>query len=184
MQDLKKILIKNSWVSILISIVIAGIGIALINNPTEVSKIAIYVLGGVFIGIGGLKVFKCLIQKAKENVYNNDVIYGGLLVIIGILIILCTQALLEVFRVVIGLWIIYKAIVTAVYAVDLKKAGLKVWYASITMAIVMCILGLYITCNAGAVLNIVGAIILIYAIMDIVDTLIYMINLKKFDDIK
>lgn len=176
---MEKFLKKTGWESIIASVIFAIIGILFICNPEGTFKFATTVLGIIFIIGGGIKVVNYFANKGSFDFYNYELIYGLVAIIIGIVVIAYSSALETIFRLIIGIWIIYSGIMRLALASKLKAVNTESWKAVLAIAVLMIICGLYITFNSGAVIMTIGIIMLIYAIMDLVEGFIFVKNVDK-----
>jgi len=179
MEFLEKLFKKSGWISILESIIFAIIGMVLIKNPTGVVKVISYILGGLFIIAGLYKIIRYGISKGKYDFYNNDFIYGVLAIVIGIVTMVYSSTIGAFFRIMIGVWIIYSALMRFGLAIKLKRMNLKIWIWSLGLALIMFILGLFITLNSGAVVVTIGVMMIISAVIDIVEDIIFIKNVNQ-----
>lgn len=169
---------KTGWESILTSVIFAIIGILFITNPEGTFKFAAIIIGIIFILLGGIKVFNYFKDRGTSDFYNYDLIYGSVSIVAGIVIMINSAALETIFRIIIGIWIIYSGIMRVALAFKIKNANAEVWMPVFIIAILMIICGLFITFYSGAVIITVGSVILAYAIMDIIEGFIF---IKKVD---
>ena len=107
MEYLEKLFKKTGWISILESIIFAVIGGILIWKPTETVTFLSYLLGTIFIIIGITKAVNYFLSKGKYDFYNYDLIFGLMAIVIGIITIVCSNTIGSIFRIAIGVWIIY-----------------------------------------------------------------------------
>lgn len=84
-----------------------------------------------------------------------------------------------VFRIVIGLWIIYSSLIRLGFGMKLKNGKIDSWKVVLALAICMLIFGIYIVFNANAVIRTIGIVILAYAIVDLVESFIFVKNVDK-----
>ena len=61
----------------------------------------------------------------------------------------------------------------------LKALKLNIWIYSLILAIIMFICGLYITMNSVAVIVTIGVMMIVYSIIDIIEDIIFMKNVKE-----
>ena len=179
MENFKKILNKNGWMSILESVVFAIIGIVLVLEPEGTVKFCAYILGIIFICSGVYKIINYALIKDKNDFYNYDVVYGIIAIIIGIITMIYSNTIGSIFRIIIGIWIIYSSLIRISSSLKLKSMDIKVWIYSFILAIIMLICGIYITLNSGAIVVTIGVIIITYSIIDIIEDIIFMNNIKK-----
>ncbi len=178
MEQLKKLLKKSGWVSIIEAIAFAIIGIILIGNPEGTMQAIYYILGAAFVIFGICKVISYFVEKGKYDFYNNDLIYGIIAIILGIVTIVFSSTIGSIFRIAIGIWITYSALMRMSLSFKLKALNSRVWIYSLVLSIIMLVFGLYITFNAGAVVLIIGAMMVAYSIMDIIENIIFMRSIK------
>lgn len=174
-----KFLKKTGWTDVITSIVFAIIGILLITKAELAIKAISYVLGGIFIALGAVKIINYISNKGNSDFFNNDLVYGAIAAILGLVIIFNSGAIEFIFRIVVGIWIVYSGVLRISFAMKLNKAGVPVWNLSLVMAILMVIAGIFIIFTEGALIKTLGIVILAYAIMDLIQSFIFMKNVKE-----
>lgn len=180
MEYLQKILKKSGWVSLIESLIFAILGIILIAKPEETVKVISYILGACFIIIGIYKIINYIQMQGKNDLYNYHLIYGIMAIVIGIVTILYSSTIGMIFRIIIGIWIIYTAAVRASSSFKLRRINSNVWIYTLILSIVMLTCGLYIILNTGTIIVTIGVIMVIYAVIDIIENLIF---LKHVNDL-
>lgn len=179
MQYLKDLLKKSGWMSIAESLVFAILGIILIWQKDAIMSMIAYILGAVFILLGIIKVINYVQTKSKSDLYNYELVYGIMAVIIGIVIMVYSGTISKIFGIIIGMWIVYSSVVRASSALKLKQIKSNIWIYSLVIAIIMLICGLVVIFNTGAIPATIGAIMITYAILDIIENVIFINNVKK-----
>lgn len=179
MQYLKDLLKKSGWMSIAESLVFAILGIILIWQKDAIMSMIAYILGAVFILLGIIKVVNYLQAKSKSDLYNYELVYGIMAVIIGIVIMVYSSTISKIFGIIIGMWIVYSSVVRASSALKLKQIKSNIWIYSLVIAAIMLICGLVVIFNTGAIPATIGAIMITYAILDIIENVIFINNVKK-----
>lgn len=179
MQYLKDLLKKSGWMSIAESLVFAILGIILIWQKDAIMSMIAYILGAVFILLGIIKVINYVQTKSKSDLYNYELIYGIMAVIIGIVIMVYSSTISKIFGIIIGMWIVYSSVVRASSALKLKQIKSNIWIYSLVIAVIMLICGLVVIFNTGAIPATIGAIMITYAILDIIENVIFINNVKK-----
>lgn len=172
----KKFLKKSSWTDIVVSIVFILLGIMLIANPEVITAAIAIILGFIVIGIGVLR-FIDYISSGKQDNYLLAV--AIVLVIAGIIIMICAESIISIFRVIIGLWIIYSGIINLQTTIVWKDYKSRIWLTTLLLAITMIIAGIYVLVNDGVIIQTVGIAVVIYGIIDVVENIIF---IKKVDD--
>lgn len=179
MQYLKDLLKKSGWMSIAESLVFAILGIILIWQKDAIMSMIAYILGAVFILLGIIKVVNYVQTKSKGNLYNYELVYGIMAVIIGIVIMVYSNTISKIFGIIIGIWIVYSSVVRASSALKLKQIKSNIWIYSLVIAVIMLICGLVVIFNTGAIPATIGAIMITYAVLDIIENVIFINNVKK-----
>lgn len=179
MEFLEKILKKTGWTSLFISLLFAIIGIVLMVNPEGTIKLASNALGILFILIGSYKILTYFMTKGKYELYNYDIAYGIMAIIIGIVTIVYSRQIVSMFRIIIGIWILYSSVMRITFSLKLRKIDSYAWIGGLIIALLMLVCGLFIIFNEGAILVTIGTAILIYSVLDIVESGIFIKNVKK-----
>lgn len=179
MEYLKKFFNKSGWISIIESLIFLVLGIILIWKPEETVKVATYCLGIVFIVIGIYKVLNYFLRDGKNEIYNYDMAYGLIAIIIGMCTIIFSSTISSIFRIVIGIWIIYTSTIRMNLALKLKSIDTNVWIYSLLLAIMMFICGLYITLNSGTIIVTIGIFMVVYSVIELIESIIFMKNMKE-----
>ncbi len=177
-EYIQKILKKTGYISILESILFAILGIILIAKPEETIKIISYILGACFILVGIYKIIAYVQMKEKNDIYNYHLIYGIMAIVIGLITIIYSTTIETVFRIIIGIWIIYSSVIRATSALKLKASKSNMWIYTFLLSIVMFGCGLYIALNEGTIIMTIGILMLIYAVMDMIENIIFIRYIK------
>ena len=183
MEYIEKVLKKNGWSSLIVSLVFAILGIVLIAKPDGTTKVISYILGVLFAIEGIVKIINYLMNKEKYNFYNYDIAYGVVAIILGIVTIVFSSQLGAIFRILIGIWIVYSSVIRLNLSFKLKNLSSNIWIYSLVLAIAMFICGIYTIFTKNALVVTVGYIVLIYSILDIIESLIFIGNINKMSKI-
>ena len=176
---MKNFLKKSGWSDILVSIVFAIIGIFMIVKTDAALKVISYVLGGMFIVIGMIKSIDYFASKGKYDFYNYDLIYGIIAIIIGLVTIFCSGLIESMLRIMISLWIIYSGLVRLSFSLKLRTAQINMWSVSLILSIIMIIGGIYMLFQNGALVLTVGIIMLVYSVIDLIESAIFIKNVNE-----
>ncbi len=179
MEYIQKFFKKSGWISILESIIFALLGLVLIYNADTTVKIISSMLGIIFIIVGTCKIINWISSGGRYSLYNLDLFYGLIAIAIGVVAIMYSGAIETVFRVIVGVWIIYMSIIRMSLALKIKKLDSKIWIWTLVLAVLMFVCGIYIISNSGALIMTIGAIMVAYSIIDIIENIIFMKNIKE-----
>ncbi len=176
---MKDFLKKSGWTNVLLSAVFAIIGIFMIINTDSAIKVISYILGGCFIAIGVIKIINYFISKGNSDFYNNDLLYGIITIIIGLITIFYISLIESIFRIMIGIWIIYSGLLRLSLSLKLHNAKINIWSTSLILSVIMIIGGLYMIFNNGALISAIGIIMLMYSIIDLIESVIFVKYVDK-----
>ena len=172
----KKFLKKSGWTDIIVSLIFIIFGIMLISRPEAIVSVISILLGAIFIVMGVLKIIDYYSNGKQDNYL---IAIATVLILVGIIIMFCADVILSVFRILIGIWIIYSGIMNLQTVIIWKDYKSRLWFVTLLLAIVTIIVGIYILINTGAILKTIGFAILIYGLVDIVESFIF---IKKVDN--
>lgn len=173
---LEKFLKRSGWTDIIVSLLFILFGVMLISRPESIISMISILLGTICVIIGVLR----LIDYYSANKQDNYMLAMSVVVIItGIIIMFCSEIILSVFRIIIAIWIIYSGLMNLQTTIVWRDYKSKLWLTTLLLAIAMIISGIYILINNGAMLQIVGGIVVAYGVIDVIENLIF---IKKIDD--
>jgi uncharacterized membrane protein HdeD (DUF308 family) len=173
---MEKFLKKSSWTDVVVSLLFILFGIMLISRPESIMSVVSILLGAICVVTG---VLKGIDYYATDKQDNYLLAIAIAMIITGIIIMFCADIIFSFFRILIAIWIIYSGIVNLQTTIVWKDYKSRLWILTLLLAIAMIIGGIYILINNGAMLQIVGGIIVVYGIIDIIESIIF---IKKIDN--
>lgn len=159
---------KSAWSAAIESLLIMIFGILLVVWPNITFVVVANILGAIFISSGIYQIINYFIVKGQNDFFNNGLLSGVVAVILGIAAIVAGESIANVFRIVIGIWMIYEALVRMNTAIKLHSVGVQVWRYILIVAIIMLTLGLFITFNSGAIAQLIGWVMILTGVIGIV----------------
>lgn len=163
---------KSAWSAAIESLLIIIFGILMVVWPDITTIVIANVLGAIFIVSGIYQIINYFVVKGQTDFFNNGLLIGVISLLIGIAAILIGENIAQVFRIIIGIWMIYEALVRMNTALKLYSAGIKAWSYILLIAICMLAVGIFVTFNAGAVIQLIGWMMILTGVFGIVgDTL-------------
>ena len=159
---------KSAWSAAIESLVIMLFGILLVVWPTVTVVVIANILGGIFIVSGIYQIINYFVIKGQNDFFNNGLLMGVIFLLIGIMAIVIGEDIANVFRIIIGIWMIYEALVRINTSIKLHAAGIKVWSYMLIIAIVMLAIGLFVTFNQGALTQLIGWMMILTGVIGIV----------------
>ena len=172
----EKLLKKSGWADIIIALLFILFGIMLIVSPEVITAMISIILGVICILIGVLKVGDYLAKGKNDNYL---LAIGIVAILTGIIVMFCGDVIFSIFRILIAVWIIYSGIMNLQTAIVWKDYKSKLWIITLVLSIIIVIAGIYMLVNQGAVLQMIGGIIVVYGIVDIIENVIF---IKKIDN--
>ena len=157
---------KAAWSSAIESLAILILGILFVAWPEMMVKITSYVVGAFFIVKGAFQVINYFVEKGQNDFFNNGLLAGVVSVLIGITALVMGEDIANVFRIVVGIFIIYESLVRINTAVKLNAAGVGVWKYILLLSLVILVLGIFVTFNNVA--TVIGWMMVLAGIMGII----------------
>ena len=173
----EKFLKRSSWTDIVISIIFVLFGALLIAKPNETVGAISIILGILFIAMGVLKLVEYYTADTKEDWLLTVALIS---VVLGIVILFASDAILSVFRVIVGIWIIATGIMDLQTTLVWKEVKSPYWTTAVLLSMLMMLAGIIILVNPNILFTTMGIIIVIYGILDIVDRFIFMKKINNY----
>ena len=172
----KKFLKKSGWTDIIISIIFILFGIMLISRPEAIVSIISILLGAIFIVMGVLKIIDYYSNGKQDNYL---IAISVVMILIGIIFMFCADIILSAFRILIAIWIIYSGILNLQTTIVWKDYKSRLWLLTLLLSIATIGVGIYVLVNTGAIMKTIGIAILVYGIVNIIESFIF---IKKVDN--
>ena len=173
----EKFLKRSSWTYIVISIIFVLFGALLIAKPEETVGAISIILGILFIAMGVLKLVEYYTADTKEDWLLTVALIS---VVLGIVILFASDAILSVFRVIVGIWIIATGIMDLQTTLVWKEVKSPYWTTAVLLSMLMMLAGIIILVNQNILFTTMGIIIVIYGILDIIDRFIFMKKISNY----
>lgn len=164
---------KSAWAAAIESLVIMLFGILIVVWPGATIIVMANILGGIFIVSGIYQIINYFVVKGQNDFFNNGLLSGVVALLVGIAAIVIGEDIANIFRIIVGIWMIYEALVRANTAIKLHSAGVKIWSYLLCIAIVMLVLGLFVTFNTGAIIQLVGWMMIATGIIGIIGDIMF-----------
>lgn len=164
---------KNAWFAVIESIVILIFGILLIVWPDITVVVISNILGAIFILSGIYRIINYFIVRGQKDFFNNSLLFGVISVLVGIAAIVVGEDIANAFRIIIGIWMVYESLVRVNTAIKLQAVGVKSWSYILIIALAMLALGVFVTFNNGAVMQLIGWMMVVTGIIGIVGDVMF-----------
>lgn len=169
---------KAAWSATVESIITIILGVLLVVWPNTIIKLVAYLVGGFLLVKGGFQIASFMLNKEQRNSFNGELIAGIVTLLIGIVIFAVGEEISHVFRVLVGIWIIYEGLIRLGNAIQLRSAGIVNWSAVMTIAIIMLMFGTFITFFDGAMVFLIGWVLVIMGLIGLFSDVMFMQNTK------
>lgn len=181
-MDLQTLLKKNGMSNIVLSIIFAILGIILCIFSNGAIKVISYLIGVLLIALGGYKIIDYIKNRGQEDFFNYNLLFGIVAIVGGMGAIIYTDSIKNIIGVIVSFWIIYSGITRAYLSFKLRSINSSSWewIASLALSVIMCILGIYILFNGEAVVTLIGAFMIVFAVIDIIESIVFIKNVDDF----
>ena len=159
---------KLAWSAVMESLALIILGVLFIVLQDTIVKILAYLIGVFFLVKGGFQIISYYMEKGQNDLFNNGLLSGVISVLIGVALLLVGEDIANVFRVVIGVIIIYESLVRINTASKLSVAKINAWKYILVVALIMLVIGIFVTFNSGAVITLVGWMMITAGIIGVV----------------
>ena len=177
--EIKKVI----WPSLISSIFLLLLGILLFFKSSATLVGISYLVGGVLIALGVIAIINFLRNSTKDIFVELNIVYGIVSIVAGIFLVTVPEFIGSIIPIIVGIAVIISSSFKIQQALVLKNLGSKYFAPSIIMAISCLICGVVIFFNpftsAVVVTQIIGLFMIIYAVLDIINSFI----LKKSSNI-
>lgn len=171
---------KFLYSSIIISILMFVLGMLFIIFPQMSFETITYILSVVLI-INGIYF---IVEKDNSFFFLGFLTIGIIQVLIGLILILNPILMKTLFPIFVGIVMVTKSALDFRISLLLKKYGYKNWLSILIFSIISILCGLVIivkptTIGTIAITTYLGIILSIYAISNIIDSIIFIRNIKE-----
>ena len=173
---------KSAWSAIIESLALIVLGVLFIVLQDTMVQILAYIVGAFFIVKGGFQIINYFLEKGQNDFFNNGLLAGVVSVLIGIAALVIGDDIANVFRVIIGVIIIYESLVRINTASKLSAAGINVWKYILIVSLIMLVLGIFVTFNKGAVVVLVGWMMILTGLVGIVGDVMFIQHVNQVVD--
>lgn len=180
MEKIIKSIVKSS---IFTSGILILLGLLLFIKSDDTIVAISYLVGGAIIILGILAFINFFKKKNSDFVSSFDIIYGMITVVFGIFILSNPKMVATIIPFIIGGWVLIKSSFKIAYAIELKNV---IWKNVLVTSIISALVGVIMIFNpfktSVVVFKIIGAAIIVYAILDIISTIQLKKNVDEFSE--
>lgn len=170
---------QSAWTAVIESLATIVLGILLIIWPDAVIKIIAYIVGIFFVVKGAYQIINYFIMKGQNDFFNNGLLSGIISALVGVASLVMGEEIAGVFRIIIGIWMAYEALVRMNTAIKLHAVGISSWRYILILALIMLVFGIFITFYSGAVVTLIGWVMILVGIIGIVGDIMFIQHVNK-----
>lgn len=174
--EVKGIFNTVTIIDMCISIIYIILGIVFYFMP-NMSNLVASILTGTFLIINGANSIYSFIKRDKIDLFNNNIIYGILLVVIGILIIFLGNVL----SILVGIYFIISGVQKVNYGILFKKFNESSWLITLVIGILFVSIGIISFFAKGTgIISAVGIGLFGYGLINLIDVILLRRRSKNF----
>lgn len=177
MEDIMKIEIKKVLLPSLISSIILFVLGLLLFFKSEVTLMSIsYIIGGVLFALGVMAIVRFMTRENNDVFTQLNIVYGVICILGGVFFIKEPELIGSLMPIFLGIAIIINSSLKIQQALMLRNMKSQYWIGSFVTALLCLLCGVVLLFNPfkGAVIitKIIGLFLIIYAILDVVNSFI------------
>lgn len=180
-MEIEKVLKKTGYTAVITSVILGMIGFIMFIYSKTTLKLITYAIAGLLILVGFIKIIGYIVDKNKKEYFNYDLINGTINAVIGIVLLTHPGILENLLGIILGIWIIYTGLTRLGISLKLKELKSKMWILMLILSIIILAMGIYIIMAPNLIIATLGMIIFIYSIMDLIEGITFLINVRKFE---
>lgn len=183
---MEKLLKRTVLTNLISSILFIFVGIVLFYYPTTMLSLMSYIVEVILIVIGIITLTNYIFVETKYNMFSYGFVYGVVCIILALFLITNPNTLVTVLSTILGIWMIFGSFNKIQFGLKLNSMGKNIGILNITLALLMFCCGLLIVCNPFEVARIIiqslGIIVVIYSVIDIIQSITLIKNIKVLID--
>ncbi len=173
---------KKAWSAIIESLALIILGILFVVLQDTIITILAYIVGIFFIVKGGFQIINYFMEKGQNDFFNNGLLSGVVSALIGIAALAIGEDIASVFRIIIGILIIYESLVRINTATKLASAGISTWRYIILIALIMLAIGVIVTFISGSMVVLIGWLMVLTGITGIIGDIMFIQHVNAIVD--
>ena len=164
---------KSAWAAVFESIVLLIFGILLVAWPGITYYIASVVLGVILIIVGLYQIVNYFIVKGQNDFFDNSLLFGVVSIIIGVAAVCFVGETFNIFRIIMGIWLIFESMVRVNTTIKLHAAGLSIWGWVLVIALIMLAAGIFVLFNTTLVIQVVGGLMILAGVVGVIGDIVF-----------
>lgn len=180
MKDLLKKVFLMSLVS---SILFFVFGLLLFLQADAVIKTVSVMIGIILVGLGVVPIVNYFKTRNAGFFSGTGLLYGIFSVVAGFIILFNSDILATIIPILSGVWVIVNSVNKIQISMELRDEKVDFWIVSFIFSLLMLVVGAFLIINplksSLYVTQTIGIVIMVYAALDIIDTIVIKVKAKK-----
>ena len=168
--------------SILISSLLIILGIFLLVSPMKSLEVAVIFFAAIMIVNGISSFISYFMLPNEERLFSLDLVTGIVTTLTGSLIYLYRMDLINVFPVILGIWIIVSNLIKMQLSINLSAIAGSNWFLLLITQILMIILGVVLITNPFssliALTTLAGSFLIIAEVASLIESIYILVKLR------
>lgn len=164
---------KTAWSSIVESLVVLIFGVLFAAWPGMTYYVVSVVIGVILIIVGIFQIVNYFVSNGQNDFFDNSLIFGVVEIIIGIAAVCFVGETFNVLRIIIGIWLVFEALVRLNTTIKLHAAHISAWGWVLAVAALMLCAGLFVLFNTELLLQFVGGFMIFAGVIGIIGDFIF-----------
>lgn len=160
---------------IILSSLLCALGITLIAVPNFSISLLCWIGGILLILFGCVKIIGYVSKDLYRLAFQFDLAYGILLISLGIILLVRTDAMIHIICSLLGICILADALLKIQISIDSKSFGIRQWWMILSAAIITSVIGFFLLLrpyeSARMVMILLGISILAEGILNLITVL-------------
>ena len=182
-KDMKDLLKKVFLMSLVSSILFFVFGLLLFLQADAVIKIVSVMIGIILVGLGVVPIVNYFKTRNAGFFSSTGLLYGIFSVVAGFIILFNSDILATIIPILSGVWVIVNSVNKIQISMELRDEKVDFWIVSFIFSLLMLVVGAFLIINplksSLYVTQTIGIVIMVYAALDIIDTIVIKVKAKK-----
>lgn len=171
LQKIFNIYILQTLIS---SITIFVLGLVFLFNPTIATRTVEIITSIILIALGIGAIFNYF-SKATLRIFNYNLVYGIISIVLGVLIAVNPFALVNIITIAFGIWLVFSGLIKVNYGLNFKRINEDSWLLTLVIGILTLVFGVIVIINPFINLyltQVLGLFISIYAVLEFTESIL------------
>lgn len=182
---IKKYIKKCEMYSMIISILMIILSLFLIVKPIKSIETFILIFSIILLVNGVIGIITYFTIENEERLFSFDLLSGITNIIAGILVFIYRSSLIEVFPVMLGIYVIISSLLKMQISINLSTVPKSNWVLLVIMSILNMIIGVLLITNPFesiiTITTLCGIFLLISEVISLIEEIYVLVKIKKVE---